>query len=156
MASIHIARGQQQLGTFEEEQVLASLRAGAFLPGDLAWREGMNSWKTLRELFPGAPMPPPMPAAVYAAPPLGDDRTMRMLLPVGRSGWAIAAGYLGLFALIIFPAPLALIVSLIAIWDIRRTRGSAHPKRGLGRAIFGLVVGIIGSAALAFILLSRR
>ena len=44
---------------------------------------------------------------------------------------------------------------MIAIWDIRRTRGSAHPKLGMGRAIFGLVVGIIGSALLAFILISR-
>ena len=38
---------------------------------------------------------------------LGDDAAMRMLLPVGRSGWAIAAGYLGLFSLIVLPAPYA-------------------------------------------------
>lgn len=75
---------------------------------------------------------------------LGDDAAMRMLLPVGRSLWAIAAGYLGLFSAVFCPAPLAIIVSLIAIWDIR-----THPeKHGLGRAIFGLVMGILGSAGL--------
>lgn len=76
---------------------------------------------------------------------LGDDPAMRMLLPVGRSGWAIAAGYLGLFSLMILPAPLALFCGLMAIRDIRR-----YPeKHGMGRAIFGLIVGAIGSVLLA-------
>ena len=79
---------------------------------------------------------------------LGDHAGVRMLLPVGRSGWAIAAGYLGLFGLIIFPAPLALIVSIIAILDIRKSRNTAKPKHGMGRAIFGLVVGIVGTLIL--------
>jgi hypothetical protein len=70
---------------------------------------------------------------------------MRMLLPVGRSGWAIAAGYAGLFAFAIFPAPLAIILGLIAIRDIKK-----HPeKHGMGRAIFGLLAGCLGTAVLA-------
>jgi sugar phosphate permease len=76
---------------------------------------------------------------------MGQDAGMRMLLPVGRSGWAIAAGYLGLFAFIILPAPLAVIISIVAIIDIRK-----HPeKHGMGRAIFGLIAGLLGSAVLA-------
>ena len=71
---------------------------------------------------------------------------MRMLLPVGRSGWAIAAGYLGLFGLLIFPAPIALIVSLIAIRDIQKGKKAGETKRGMGRAIFGLIVGVLGTA----------
>ena len=35
----------------------------------------------------------------------GQDRTMRWLLPVGRSGYAITAGYVGLFSLLVAPAP---------------------------------------------------
>jgi len=62
--------------------------------------------------------PPPYPVHQQS---LGDNAGVRMLLPVGRSGWAIAAGYLGLFGLIIVPAPLALIVSIIAILDILST-----------------------------------
>jgi hypothetical protein len=64
-----------------------------------------------------------------------------MLLPVGRSGWAIAAGYAGLFAVICFPAPLALLLGVMAIVDLSRHR----EKHGWGRAIFGTVIGAIGT-----------
>jgi hypothetical protein len=80
--------------------------------------------------------------------PVMDDPAMRMLLPIGRSAWAIAAGYLGLFSFIVFPAPLALILGIIAIRDLRK-----HPeKRGMGRAIFGLVMGGLGTCVLLFAL----
>jgi len=74
-----------------------------------------------------------------------DNPAIRMLLPVGRSVWAIAAGYAGLFALLCFPAPIALILAVIAIRDIKR-----HPeKHGMGRAVFGLVMGILGTLVVA-------
>ena len=76
---------------------------------------------------------------------LGDNAAMRMLLPVGRSGWAIAAGYAGLFSVLFVPAPIALILAILAIRDLRRHR----EKHGMGRAIFGLVMGGIFSLALA-------
>jgi hypothetical protein len=58
-------------------------------------------------------------------------------VPVNRSGWCIAAGYLGLFAVIILPAPFALVVGIIGLRDLRR-----HPElRGKGRAWFGIVMG---------------
>jgi hypothetical protein len=79
-------------------------------------------------------------------PGLGDNLGMRMLLPVGRSAWAIAAGYAGLFSLLCFPAPLALLLGIIAIIDIQR---NPH-KHGMGRAIFGIVMGLIFSLILAF------
>jgi uncharacterized protein DUF4190 len=79
---------------------------------------------------------------------LGDDPVIRALLPVGRSAWAIAAGYLGLFSLLFIPAPLAVIVSIIALVQLKR-----HPeKRGMGRAVFGLVLGLLGSAVLLLFL----
>ncbi len=41
---------------------------------------------------------------------------MRMLLPVGRSGWAIAAGYALLFSMVAsIAAPVAVIVSMFTI-----------------------------------------
>lgn len=97
--------------------------------------------------------PPPIPAQNQA---LGDQVGMRLLLPVGRSGWAIAAGYLGLFAFVIIPAPLAFIVSIIAIWHIRQNRGSEKPKHGMGRAVFGLITGLLGTVALIVILVTMR
>ena len=42
---------------------------------------------------------------------------MCMLLPVGRSGWAIAAGYLGLISVLAFPGPFAMIAGILAIRD---------------------------------------
>ena len=70
---------------------------------------------------------------------LGENAGMRLLLPGGRSFWAIAAGYAGLFAVLFLPAPIALILGIIAIYDIK-----THPKRhGMGRAIFGVVMGAI-------------
>jgi hypothetical protein len=81
---------------------------------------------------------------------MDDDPAMRMLLPIGRSGYAIIAGYFGLFSLIVFPAPLALIFGLLALRDIKQ-----HPEKGgKGRAIFGVVMGTIFTLILvAFILL---
>ena len=78
---------------------------------------------------------------------LGQDAGMRMLLPVGRSGYAIAAGYLGLFSLLIFPAPLALLFGIIAVVDIRK-----HPsKHGMGRAVFAIGMGTLGTVALGML-----
>jgi hypothetical protein len=90
----------------------------------------------------GAPLGPPSK--------LGDDAMTRALLPVGRSGWAIAAGYAGLFGLLVGPAPIALILGIIAVIHLRK-RPDLH---GWGRTIFGLVVGILGTAVFAIALLA--
>ncbi len=79
-----------------------------------------------------------------------DDAGMRLLLPVGRSGWAIAAGYVGLVSVLVFPAPCAVLFSILAIRDMKR-----HPeKHGMGRAIFGLIMGVLFSLVLAVILVA--
>ena len=104
---------------------------------------------------PGAP--PPAYGAGYSGyaqqqpQSIGADAGMRMLLPVGRSGWAIAAGYLGLFSLFGgCVGPIAVVISIIAIRDIK-----THPDRhGMGRAIFGLVLGIVGTIMLALIVMA--
>ena len=73
---------------------------------------------------------------------------MRMLFPVGRSGWAIASGYLGLISVLCLPSPLALITGILAIREMNR-----NPKKhGMGRAIFGIVMGTIGTICLLFVL----
>ena len=69
---------------------------------------------------------------------------MRLIIPIGLSGWAIVAGYLGLFAVLLVPAPFALLTGILAIRDIKR-----HPdKHGMGRAIFGIVMGGLGTLGL--------
>jgi hypothetical protein len=69
---------------------------------------------------------------------IGQDPTFRMLLPVGRSVWAILAGYAGLLSPLVLPAPFAILFGVLAIVDIKK-----HPDRhGMGRAIFGIVMGV--------------
>lgn len=80
----------------------------------------------------------------------GEDPAIRMLLPVGRSGYAIAAGYLGLFSLLVVPAPLALLFGVIAVIHIKRN----PDKHGLGRAVFAIIMGALGSAVLLLFYLS--
>ncbi len=93
-------------------------------------------------------MPGLEPLAISAKSTEDDDPLLRYLLPVGRSGWAIAAGYLGLFSVLCVPAPLALLTGILAVRDIRR-----NPKKtGMGRAIFGIVMGSLGTFVLALIL----
>ena len=81
---------------------------------------------------------------------LGDDAGIRLLLPVGRSGLAIAAGYLGIFSLIPFFGPIAVLVGILAIRDI-----NAHPdKHGMGRAIFGIIAGGLATLLMLVVILS--
>jgi hypothetical protein len=91
--------------------------------------------------------PPTVAPPMVAPPRLEDDRVMRMLLPVGRSGLAIAAGYAGLFAVLLPLAPIALLLGILAVRDLRR-----HPeKHGMGRAVFALIMGGLGTLLLGVV-----
>lgn len=43
----HLARGEEQLGTFNDLDVSSGMRDGRFLPTDLCWTEGMKDWVPL-------------------------------------------------------------------------------------------------------------
>ncbi len=123
----YFARGGQQQGPFPESTLRQLLATGELSPADAVWRQGMPQWVaagSVPGLLPGHAGPgtaPPVPPAgypprgvvpigyagpqPYGGPPagIGQDPGVRWLLPVGRSGWAIAAGYLGLFSFVCFP-----------------------------------------------------
>jgi uncharacterized protein DUF2510 len=74
------------------------------------------------------------------------------LLPTGRTWQSIAAGYVALFALVLwFLGPVALGLGLWALSASSRT--GAH---GRGRAIFAIVVGAFASVAMVAFLASTR
>ena len=80
--------------------------------------------------------------AEHWAPPVGvpapADETMRWLLPVGRPGSAIAAGYLALFGFIIpFLGVGALACGIVALGTLKQRPDLI----GRGRAILGIVAG---------------
>jgi hypothetical protein len=95
------------------------------------------------------PPPPPYAPQPEMKPFIDDSAGMALLIPIRVSTLALIAGYLGLFAGILVPAPLALLVGVAAVLDLRR-----HPgKRGMGRAIFGVFMGTVGTAGLVYMLM---
>ena len=177
----YYGRGGAQAGPVAEEELRRMAQSGELAPTALVWRSGMEQWQpawqatnffAAQGAAPGAapasaplssppPLPPPgAPTMAYAQPygygpppqhrDIGADPKMRMLMPVGRTGWSIAAGYLGLFSVLLVPAPLALAISLIAIADLRKDPS----KHGMGRAVFGLVMGLLGTLALVAMIIS--
>lgn len=95
----------------------------------------------------GRTVPPLAPRP--AASSLADDPAMRMVLPVGRSGLAIAAGYAGLFAFLGIFAPVALVLGILALRDLGK-----HPEKlGRGRAWFGVIAGGLMTALMVLAML---
>ncbi|MCB0825243.1 MAG: DUF4190 domain-containing protein [Armatimonadetes bacterium] len=95
-------------------------------------------------------IPPPVANRTAQAQADGNKDPMRFVAPVHASAKAVAAGYLGLFAVIPCAAPFALAVGLWALNDIKK---NPH-KTGKGRAIFAVIMGAIFTVALVVILAS--
>jgi len=89
----------------------------------------------------------PLPRAPYDA-----FKGMDYLMPVRTSVWAIAAGYLGLFCLILLPAPFAIIAGCIALWDLKR-KPHLH---GRVRAWFGIIAGSLVIVGLILLVLFAK
>jgi hypothetical protein len=97
--------------------------------------------------YPGGQYPGP-----YGPPQrIEDDPAMRWVLPVGQSVWSIVAGYLGLFSLLCFIlGPFAVLCGIVAIFDLKK-----NPRlSGWGRAIVGIVLGLIASAIMILVLIA--
>jgi hypothetical protein len=78
----------------------------------------------------------------------GDDG-LQYVIPINTSGLAIAAGYVGLISVLCLPAPIALILGILAVRQLKK-----NPKmHGIGRAIFAIVMGAIFSIVLVGLLI---
>ncbi len=102
---------------------------------------------------PQPPAPGASPAAYppggHPPPPAGTDPALKFVLPVGRTPLSLIAGYMGLLALFVVPAPLALILGIWALDDLQ----NKPEMSGAGRAWFAIVVGALGSILLGLIAL---
>jgi sugar phosphate permease len=86
------------------------------------------------------PFPPPRP-----------DQAAEMLIPVNVTPLALIAGYVGLFSVLCFPAPISLLVGIAALQNLKK-----HPdKIGHNRAWFAIIMGAVGTLALAAALIGR-
>jgi hypothetical protein len=139
----HVISNGRPVGRFPEYQLVEWVHAGQVNAHDLFWREGMAVPAPAHTL-------PPF-AVYYPTAREDDEAALRWLLPVGRSGWAIAAGYLGLFSILLVFGPFAIAAGILAVRDLNQ-----HPeKHGLGRAIFGIVAGALGTLVGLIVLLGR-
>lgn len=77
----------------------------------------------------------------------GPHDVLHWVVPVGRSGASIAAGYVGLVSLVVWPVgPVAI---GLGVWGLRKARAGGH---GSGRSVFAIVAGALGSALMGLYL----
>jgi hypothetical protein len=141
---ITIKRAGQQFGPYSPDDVLIRYREKRLLATDLACVTGSDAWEPLGLVMKR--LGQPLPGG------LADEEALRYLVPVGRSGFAIAAGYLALFSVLLIPGPLALACGLLGLRSIAR-----RPELlGRGRAWFGIVAGSVASVLLVVLLINVR
>jgi hypothetical protein len=116
--------GGERRGPLSLEQLRGLVHTRVVGRATKVWAEGMAEAVPAGDL---AVLFPPQP-----------ETWMKWLLPVGRSGLAIATGYLGLFSLIPFVGYLTILIAILAILDLRQHR----EKSGWGRVIFGLLIAV--------------
>ena len=112
----------------------------AYATGVLRWFDGERWTEHTRSAAPG----PHHDAAPYGAEP---QDPLHWVVPVGRRGWAIVAGYVAIFAAFCWLlAPIALGMGIWALVDINR-----HGGLGQGRAWFAIATGGVGTLLLLLI-----
>lgn len=139
----HVVSDGRQMGEYPEPYLVNLASQGRVNPNDLFWRPGMPA---------AAPAHTLAPFERYFRPQkLGDDAAMRWVLPVGRSPWAIASGYLGIFSILLVFGPFAIVTGILAL---RQMKQKPH-LHGKGRALFGIIAGSLGTFVLLLLLLPR-
>lgn len=164
----HVERNGEPLGIYAEEDIPEALFSGDLQLTDLVWCEGMKGWEPVSELVEieelpqhirpagprrppsfvkGAPVafaPPPPPSSVFAAPKAEES-----------SGYAIVSLALGISSVcagLVTGLP-AIIFGIVALKKIKSS-GGRQGGRGLaiGGMAAGLVLGLVGTALLASLL----
>jgi len=111
----------------QNETTDQTAEASKVIPG-----EGTSQMKSLLEEHPG----------------------VKYLVPIGRSGLAIAAGYVALLGTLVIPAPLGIVLGILALRDIKK-----HPEKlGKTRAWFAIVycIGVLLTASWIIFQISRN
>jgi hypothetical protein len=130
----------ERRGPLTIEQMKALVSAGGIRRQTRVWRPGSEETALTRA---GDFL------AELATVPTNDH--LVHVLPVNRSGWAIAAGYVGLMSFIPVVSYAGVLVSTIAAWQLKK-----HPKKlGWGRVITGFVISVPMSILYTLLFLSH-
>lgn len=81
--------------------------------------------------------------------PQKDDNIEPWIFPVRTSGMAILSGYLGLFSILLIPAPFAILTGFLALNHMKKQPGLL----GYGRAWFGIITGSFMTLVLIIMLI---
>ncbi len=89
--------------------------------------------------------PPQAPSQQPAPQTPPRDKLLEVVIPINRSGWSVAAGYVALFVIpFVFLGPVAIGLGLVSLADIKK-----HPERaGRGRTWFAIIYGSFGTLLL--------
>jgi len=136
---IFIHNGGKQLGPFPESQVSEMLRTGQVTGTDLAWSEGMETWKPL-SLFAQfqAGGPPPIPGQPPVPPVVSVPPSQRKTEPL--SIWSLVLGILSIVVCSLLTGIPAVICGHIGLGRIKRDPS----LDGKGMALAGLITGYFG------------
>jgi len=140
---IFINKNGNQLGPFAESQVAEMLKSGQIAGTDLAWSEGMETWKPLssfEQFQAGASGPPPIPGQ---PPVLPSPRRTEPL-----SIWSLVLGILSIAGCSLFAGIPAVICGHVGLVRIKRDPS----LDGKGIAVAGLITGYISVLVLPFII----
>ncbi len=115
-------------------------------------RNPQKNWRLCNTCF--------TPLGDYLPPPPRDGNTnealegLQYILPTNTTILSILASYAGLFAVLVFPAPIALLLGIIALLDVRKKKRLGQKIGGAGRAIFAIVMGGLFTIPLIMFLLN--
>jgi hypothetical protein len=134
-----IAKDGQKLGPFSHDDVIHFLQQSRFSPGDLAWREGLQSWVPLGQILPLAPSDPSGSPLTPGTEIEGPEPTSGIVSfwvgIVGIAYWVILLTLAGLAALKGLGSDNALMMTIGLFVFI-----------GFGVNIVAIVLGIVGAS----------
>jgi hypothetical protein len=149
-----IGADQKEYGPITADQLRQWISEGRINANTKVQAEGSGVWKTVSELPEfGLTLPPPPPSGPKYAPggpiSMGPPPEKTNMLAV----WSMICGIVGVFCCQIIIGPLALILGIVGLSQIKK---NPHEK-GSGMAITGIILGIlallIGIGAVIFMLL---
>ncbi len=129
---VRLAQERENPGTPVGDEAVLTYLNGSLRGPDKAWRLCNTCCSTL------GPYLPPAPRRNEAEETL---KSLQYVLPTNATLLSIFAGYAGLFSVLLLPAPVALVLGILALRQIRSRRKMGQDIGGTGRAVFAIIMG---------------